>query len=190
MNLYGFVGNDGVGSLDALGLKQLEVDDSGLPDPAQVPVRYVHSGGSWTRFPERSFRCDECSCLGGGNYTFKKCYVSARATIEIDLSQAKELGQPRWKIHGHEQRHVVDRLQWIKQFVTIPVSNTSAPNSSTKEICERHRKNFETKFSRMLDRALSPQWMASHDTNPSTPRPAEGEGYDPLPGTPYPPNRW
>jgi len=139
LNLYGFVGNNGVSSWDYLGL--LIIDASGLVDPASVvPKPGVVNGGvdiaGTLVTPE--VHCS-CKCYNGNNDEWRiNCTVKTTATITLDGSKKpfgvgkdgsrfQPVGEKNigWsQIFGHEQRHVKSRNarvtakaeEWRKKF--------------------------------------------------------------------------
>jgi RHS repeat-associated protein len=185
-NLYGFANNKPINRNDRLGL--INVDES-LPDPASTPWEYIYNDpnplGSRVEFSGQSVSC-ECECESSsdeGNWSISSCRVSTNARIVIDLSQARESGNSRSGILGHEQRHIQDRNHLVRNLVVSPLRQTD-PGSLSKRGCETFKSRLESDYTSILNQVYNTKIFPSHDTDPNTMKPASGEPSEPLPGTP------
>lgn len=185
-NQYRFVSNKPVNRNDQLGL--IDVDES-LPDPASTPWEYVYNDpnpiGSRVEFTGQSVSC-ECECESSSNeanWRINRCRVSVNARIIIDLSQARESGNSRSGILGHEQRHIQDRNHLVRNLVVSQLQQTD-PGSLSKRGCEIFKNRLEADYTSILNQVYDTKRFPSHDTDPNTMKPGSGEPYEPLPGTP------
>lgn len=93
-----------------------------------------------------------------------------------------------WKeILGHEQRHVADRNEIVRSTVIPKIKEAEGGPYKSKRLCDNRRNQIRTAYQSWLDRAYSTYFYPSHDNDPNTTRPGEGEPYPPYPGTPHDP---
>ncbi|MFC7339608.1 hypothetical protein ACFQY0_20630, partial [Haloferula chungangensis] len=197
VNLYGFVGNNGVGWVDRLGLENVEVEsDPELPDPAGIRPNFVHGSGrdSGTRYPQKTF---DCSCEEEENEEGKKCYyikcnITFTAVITLDLNQPKAGGASLSGIYGHEQQHVVEKVGSVDAIIAKVESKKGGPfkgSSSCKDSMKQWETELYNEFMRLFpnDNRVTDQSHDDRHNNPDDPRPGSGEEFPPLPGSAHGP---
>jgi RHS repeat-associated protein len=177
-NLYKFTGNNSKNRLDRFGL-EIEVSTN-FPCPNCVRVDYVHSGVSGTRYPNQSVDC-YCDCIEG-RWHVANCNVGFDAHITVSFAEAEERRQAWWKILGHEQRHIVDKVRKVESEIVRPLAQSTRDYESKIE-CDNGASTLAKYYRIELSKILTFDSERDHDDDPSTDAPGNAEGYSPLPGS-------
>lgn len=190
VNLYGFVGNDGAGRIDFLGLVEVT---SELPVPRDIePHMYegnALNGGSYTYFPLCNVKCN-CAC-SDQKWRASDCFVWVIARIAIDVAQAQRSGASVDEVLGHEQQHVRSRNSKINTLINEIREYGDQQSYSDSEACsDSVSRKYADKLSQLLDARKSPDHThigtgANRRPNPSATifSPASGVGSPTQPGT-------
>jgi RHS repeat-associated protein len=185
VNLYAYLGNDAVVSIDFLGLLQVNVNgpSANQTDPS------IHPGGeSYTTFHPRRFlffpvKLVKCKCeKQQGSCVYRvKCEIRYTARIRLSRGQANTFGVPLDGIYGHEQMHSLSINHRVENEVANPL-RAEQEDFPLRRDCKTSAKNYERDYIQRLRNVL---WDGSSDhsddpTSPLTP-------YSPTNATPYPP---
>ncbi|MFC7339621.1 RHS repeat-associated core domain-containing protein [Haloferula chungangensis] len=189
LNLYGFVGNDGVNWWEFLGLVPGETN---LPKGKDVPAQWQDGGkilpfigdgalgsGHHTYTVTVSCRCDDgeitCDVEGVGE-------IRLNNSLNKPSGQMKGGGDPTWEgVYGHEQMHIDEAQKAAKQIEEA--LRALVPNENTEEEAKRIQEEYQKKMNEAIDGSKG------HSSDPSNPNPAEDTGYPPRPGSPPLPER-
>jgi hypothetical protein len=175
VNLYGFVGNDGVNRTDHLGLVEVEYLP---PDAAAIMPIIVPDGESGTEYPKKIVRC---RCNSSCDI---ECTVGFTAKITVSLAQAKSQGTTWMGIFGHEQRHVLSRILRVNENVVEPLRQEEG-DFNNAGVCKRRAEVLQRDYQRKLNDQLNHRKTPDHadDPNPNEHTPGSKVPYDPLPGS-------
>ncbi len=194
LNLYGFVGNDGVTLSDALGRersKTLVTVNFYPPDPTHIwPTE--SSGDSGTRFDEpmtdRKFVC-ECKCDKENRHD-KNYYITCTVAFPAKIALGKnDIGsgenQSTWLfVYGHEQKHVVSTIKKVQAIVNTMLTKKGGPFTN-KSTCDDSKGGWETRARLEFNSSLiaGPNVDHAGDPTATSESPVNARGYPPLVGT-------
>lgn len=174
LNLYGFVGNDGVNRWDSLGHVAVEED---LPDPRMIIPEFVqglrpqdlgvHTYGGMVRC-----RCKDAkiTCL---------VWAAAKIYLNWNLNPVDENGDPEpWGLtYGREQLHIKAINSYVRSDIVVPLRKVGDLPATPDRA-----KQLQDDFDALMQFAIA--HGGSHDPNPegtrNDPRPVEGRPYSPL----------
>ena len=190
VNLYGFVGNNGVGGLDRLGAVEVYFDPDPVKDAPFTIVDWHAELVRW-RHGERDTRPSfwaanvkwvhlevicTCSCPEDDTRYRMFCDVNAWATIQVNKSFLKDKRMP--KIYGHEQKHI-EALQWSVEEKMVPLIEAREKWMYIDETkCDADAKEYSKEKTRTLLNYALEQSQHTQTDNPHTPR--DGQLIDPI----------
>jgi len=182
VNVYAFLGNDAVNYTDYLGMVGVVFIP---PNPAAIVPTVNPSGISGTGF--RGIRVDcQCQRDGGTGVTSISCTVSFNPFIQVSRLQANRLRQTLDGIYGHEQRHILSRIERVRASVIRPLEAEAGDFVDCESgDCPNRAKELETKYRPILRATLDQGTTPDHtmDPNPNPNTPQNGTPYPPLPGS-------
>ncbi|WP_234047462.1 RHS repeat domain-containing protein [Luteolibacter pohnpeiensis] len=182
MNLYGFLGNDGVNWMDSLGLIAGSTD---LPKGKDIAATWQDAG----RVP---FAGENYRAMGHHTYTVRvecscgdaeiKCDVTGVGEIRLNNSWVKPDGIMKgggpatWEgVYGHEQMHI-DAAQKAAMGVERAIRSMTSQENTI-----RYAKLVEFAFQVQMNAVLYAS--KGHSSDSKSPLPADGTGYPPRPGS-------
>lgn len=182
LNLYWFVSNNGVVYTDYLGL--IEVDDSGLVRPEKTEVKWdsttMDIDVSARTVPYTaviSFECKDGK-ITGDIVGEAHIYLNWNQKFPIDRNGKRDTWE---RVMGHEQKHVkvmFDLIMALAVRLARLEPESPATDERAEELTERYQKIVD----------LATDLGGGHSDDKKNPRPADGQGYPPLPGSgPVPP---
>jgi uncharacterized protein RhaS with RHS repeats len=184
VNLYGFVGNDGVATVDSLGRLPVKVDYE-HPTPAGIVPTESADGDSGTSYPIKEFTCS-CDCPKDSDNYYILCKV--KFTAEIHLGK-NNIGtgpmKSTWlKVYGHEQRHVLSRVNRVQRIVDEMKTNEGGPFKTQRACDTSLKKWYVTKYNAFVAQLTTGKDFDHKGSGTATDdSPEKGVGYDPLKGT-------
>ncbi|MFC7338448.1 RHS repeat domain-containing protein [Haloferula chungangensis] len=185
MNLYGFVGNDGINSWDLLGW--IELDASELKQANEIETRWGRNGrmpfandgrgaaGHHAYHAQVKIKCEGKSTIEGDG----KIHLN-QSVIPIDPKTKK--AQPWDQVQGHEQRHIRSILKEIQKIVD---EIEALPEPETPE----EAAELTTTYQEKIEQAILDGKGHDKEGDPNSPKPMDSKGYNPLPGSPPIPPR-
>ena len=198
LNLYEFVGNDGINYWDYLGLWEINFNPV---NPASVVVEWDTTlstiGGASVK---ASVGC-ACLCDIETRKMFVSCDVSTTGRIRLNpLKQPAGLGRSGkrqgrrnqfigWEqVYGHEQRHIVSRNTLAEEEID-KFRQRSDRELATLEACNREANRRKRVIEEKLEKILTEGNNHRDQHGPHTDdAPLDRVGEDPLPNSvPLPP---
>ena len=195
-NLYGFVANDAVDDLDVVGLVQVRVTYD-PPDPTKIFPTESKNGESGTTFPEKTFKC-VCDCKNPDKRWYISCTVAFTAEIHLGtINIGNGPRQSTWlRVYGHEQRHVVSRVNRVQRIVDDMRKHNGGPFSASgglteEDVCNNSRASWDGESKIRMYAQLKTGGNIDHYGNRTIfgrktytrDSPENAVGYDPLTGT-------
>lgn len=121
MNVYAFVGNQAVKSVDSLGLLEVTSD---LQRPRDVPVDWgTPAEENWLGQTSKDGTVD-CTCRCPQEqktkhlYWYAECTVTTRYSITLSLKHYESKTWEYWRgVYGHEMAHVASRNKLVQNRV-------------------------------------------------------------------------
>jgi len=184
LNLYAFVGNDGVNTWDYLGLAI--VDEFYFPDSAEnisysfAPLE-SHQGGVTTTGMQAN-----CGCILNEENNCYEVYCRIQLDFKIEINELIQGNSSMVEdAYGHEQQHVSRILSQVKNMASHYRNNHSAVFES-KEKCRSGTRGSEYVQGAIRDVLDTIEDLHEYHIEPFSPK--EGEPYDPISPVPPPSN--
>ncbi len=179
--MYGFVLSNAINTIDFFGM--IDFDTAKLVTPEKVKIDWDSDtmninqmGRTVPYYAVVSFTCQDGKIIGditGDSHI----YLNWNVTVPTDRNGKNDTWE---RVMGHEQRHVKSMYDLIMQVVqeikNLP--DTPADDESVKDLIEKYQAEINKKIIE----------GTGHSDDQKNPRPADGIGYNPLPGSgPVPP---
>ena len=184
VNLYGFVGNDGVGVIDVLGLVPVKKT---IQEANRTEAKWGERGvdpfhGDNKDAPGHNRFKALVSCICDGNPAKITCNAFAKGIIRLNPTAHPKTkdGKPETfgRVYGHEQRHIKAKISAVKRVLSDLEAERGIPASNI--LADFLTKDYQSRIDRAVD------FASDHDRggDPKDERPQDMQGYDPLPGSP------